>query len=140
MGFVKGKSGNPLGRPKNAKNRMTGKSRELIQCFCEGYIEQIRADFALLEPKERIKFFIDLLPFFLPKYTSIEMNANVDADVTQKKEMYEMISQQYAFSSIDAAHIYGKEEDEESAAEEACKVAIQSEGGISALCGMMNNN
>lgn len=96
--FPKGVSGNPNGRKKGTPNKVTGKCRELIQSFCEGYITKIKSDFEQLDPKDRVKTFTDLLPFFLPKCQAIDLTAKVDAEIDIKKNMYSKLAEQYAFS------------------------------------------
>lgn len=70
MAFKKGNSGNPAGKPKGAKNKVTLQLRELITQFLEERFETIVSDFKKLEPKERVKFYCDLLQFGLPKLQS----------------------------------------------------------------------
>ena len=45
MTFIKGESGNPMGRPKGSLNRNTARLRELISGFLNSNFETISADF-----------------------------------------------------------------------------------------------
>ena len=70
MKWQKGQSGNSAGRPKGSKNVVTEKLREDILHFLDGSLETIRADFETLKPYQRIRYYIELLNFGLPKYTA----------------------------------------------------------------------
>ena len=45
MTFIKGESGNPMGRPKGSLNRNTARLRELISGFLNSNFETISIDF-----------------------------------------------------------------------------------------------
>ena len=68
--FIKGQSGNPSGRPKGTKNKITLALRETINNFLEDNFHQITADFDKLSPKDRTKLYCDLLQYGLPKLQS----------------------------------------------------------------------
>ena len=76
MGFEKGVSGNYQGRPKGALNHNTTRLREAISSFLTDNFEQIIKDFEVLSPKDRLKFYCDLLNFNLPKVQSIQMETD----------------------------------------------------------------
>ncbi len=65
--FVKGKSGNPNGRPPGSPNKVSEKIREKLNQFLADNFDAIQNDLMLLEARERVKFYIDLLSFGLPK-------------------------------------------------------------------------
>ncbi|MFW6273035.1 MAG: DUF5681 domain-containing protein [bacterium] len=73
MGFKKGESGNPQGRPPGTKNKVNQEIRERINIFLDENFEIIESDLLALEPRERVKFYIELLSFGLPKLKAIEM-------------------------------------------------------------------
>lgn len=78
MAFEKGKTGNPDGRPKGSLNKNTSKLREAISCFLTDNFDSIVNDFQELSPKDRVKFYCDLLNYNLPKVQSIQMETDFD--------------------------------------------------------------
>ena len=67
MAFKKGESGNPSGRPKGSINKITYELRGLIADFLNKNFDKITLDFDSLQPKERLKYYCELLQFGLPK-------------------------------------------------------------------------
>ena len=76
MPFKKGQSGNPKGRPRGAKNRATNELREWVERFINDNLDTIANDIAELEPNERVKFFLALLNYTLPKQQSVKAEIN----------------------------------------------------------------
>jgi hypothetical protein len=76
MGLPKGKTNNPGGRPKGSPNRATEKMRCLITDFLDENFEQVSRDMMELEPKDRVKFYIDLLSFGLPRLQNQQVDLN----------------------------------------------------------------
>ena len=79
MPFIKGESGNPTGRPKGSLNRNTAQLRELISGFLNSNFETITVDFEALQPKDRIKYYCELLQFGLPKLQTTVMESRYDS-------------------------------------------------------------
>ena len=79
MPFTKGQSGNPMGRPKGSLNRNTAHLRELISFFLNSNFETISIDFEALQPKDRIKYYCELLQFGLPKLQTTVMESRYDS-------------------------------------------------------------
>jgi hypothetical protein len=61
---MKGKTNNPNGRPVGVPNKVTKELRQII--------DKVKQDFEQLEPKDRIRLFVDLLQYAIPKYQSIQ--------------------------------------------------------------------
>ncbi len=78
MGFEKGASGNPNGRPKGSKNKYKGTLRTMIADFLDNNFEKVTRDFKKLPAKDRLKFYVDLLPYAVPKLSSTEMNISFE--------------------------------------------------------------
>ena len=64
--WQKGQSRNPGGRPEGSKNKSTQKIRESIQLIVENNIESIQDSLDLMNPKDKMKFMIDLMKLVLP--------------------------------------------------------------------------
>lgn len=62
----KGKTNNPNGRPKGAVNKTTKKTKELIAKFVDENFTTIMEDLKVLEPKDRVAAFINLLKYVVP--------------------------------------------------------------------------
>lgn len=69
---------NRAGRPPGTPNRINEEIRSRINDFLENNFDNIENDLLQLEPRERIKFYIDLLSFGLPKLKSVELNADIN--------------------------------------------------------------
>jgi len=78
MPFENGISGNKAGRPRGTQNKNTGKLREWITDFLEENKEQVKADFLLLEPKDRILLFEKLLKYSLPTLQATTLSTEFD--------------------------------------------------------------
>lgn len=70
--FKKGNSGNPKGRPQNSSNKSVAKLRDSVNQLLNENFEQVQKDMEDLKPRERVKFFIDLLNYSLPRIKSEE--------------------------------------------------------------------
>jgi hypothetical protein len=78
MKYEKGQSGNPGGRPKGAANKVTAKLRETISGFLDEQFESIKTDFANLKPAERVKLYIELLQYGVPKLQAVQIETEFD--------------------------------------------------------------
>jgi hypothetical protein len=78
MAFKSGRSGNPTGRPKGAKNKAGKDLRILISNFLEQRFDKMIKDFDKLEPKDRLKVYTDLLQYGLPKLQAVSNEFNFE--------------------------------------------------------------
>ena len=75
MPFEKGNT-QGKGRPKGAPNKKTSKVREAFTDLLGDNLEQLKEDFKELEPRDRIKLFLDLSKYVIPQLKQ------VDTDIT----------------------------------------------------------
>ena len=64
------------GREKGTPNRMTKELRTVLKDILYQELEQIQERLDTLKPKERIDLLIKLMPYALPKVTSISHTTN----------------------------------------------------------------
>ena len=88
--MAKFEKGNP-GRPKGAKNKINTELRELIQNLFDDNYQTIQDDLEALEPKDRLKFLSDLLPYLLPKLQSTTHTKEIDLDGMTDEDMDRLI-------------------------------------------------
>ena len=67
MTFIKGKSGNPLGRPKGSGNKLAKKVKQGYADIVHSNIAQLKEDVNNMPPKERAAFLLHCSEFVLPK-------------------------------------------------------------------------
>ena len=82
MGLKKGMTNNATGRPKGTKNRISNDLRQSISDFLNLNFSTIKSDFEELTPKDRVKFYTDLLQFAVPKL----QNTSLDIDFERMDE------------------------------------------------------
>ena len=78
MPFEKGHSGNENGRPKGSSNKATSKVRDAYTKLLEDNLDQLKDDFKELEPKERIKLFLDMTKYIIPQLKASELKLDDD--------------------------------------------------------------
>jgi hypothetical protein len=78
MPFKKGQSGNEKGRTKGTQNRVTKHLRESITSFLEDNFDRLQDDFEILTPRDRIKFYCDLLQYGLPKLQTVQLESSFE--------------------------------------------------------------
>lgn len=69
------------GRTKGVENKVTSKVRESFTNLLEDNLDQLRKDFKELEPKDRIKLFLDLSQYVLPKLKQTELKGKLEAEI-----------------------------------------------------------
>lgn len=83
MKFKPGKSGNEKGRPRKPasyEERLRNvESRRLIEEFVIEEIRTLKSKYNQLEPKEQLAFLKDIIPYVMPKYSSIDFIEQNDA-------------------------------------------------------------
>jgi hypothetical protein len=88
--MAKFEKGNP-GKPKGAKNKINTELRELIQKLFDDNYQAIQDDLEVLEPKDRLKFLSDLLPYLLPKLQSTTHTKEIDLDGMTEEDLDRLI-------------------------------------------------
>lgn len=78
--------GNP-GRPRGAKNKASGQIRDRIQALFDDNFDLDQNDLESMEPKDRLKFLSDLLPYLVPKLQSTTYSQKIDLDNMTEEEL-----------------------------------------------------
>ena len=72
MSFEKGRE-KTGGRQKGSSNKATSKVRDSFTKLLEDNLEQLKEDFKELEPKDRIKLFLDLSKYVVPQLKQTDL-------------------------------------------------------------------
>lgn len=78
MAFKSGKSGNPNGRPKGARNRATSDLVKRIELILDKNTKQLQKDLDSLQPVERVKAITGLIGYVIPKKQALNMQQSLD--------------------------------------------------------------
>ncbi|MGB4013647.1 MAG: DUF5681 domain-containing protein [Bacteroidales bacterium] len=76
MAFVKGQSGNPAGRPKGSKNKVTKDVKEWLLELFYNHASTLDIDLKAMTPRERWDVITKILPFIVPRLQA--MQAKID--------------------------------------------------------------
>jgi len=68
------------GRQKGTPNKLTKELRSVLKDILYQELEQIQEHLETLNPKERVELLIKLMPYALPKVTSISHTTNEPLD------------------------------------------------------------
>ncbi len=71
--FKPGQSGNPNRGP----NKISAKVKESLVKFLEDNIDAVQESFDKLKPLEKLQFVANILPYVVPKLSSIDSDSNV---------------------------------------------------------------
>ena len=66
------------GRAKGIPNKTTTEIKEAFQMLLEDNLPTLRRDISSLEPKERVKFMLDLASFIIPKMKSVDLKEKTE--------------------------------------------------------------
>ena len=69
--FAEGNTGRKAGTP----NKATTEIKEAFQMLLEDNLPTLQRDISSLEPKERVKFTLDLASFIIPKMKAIDVKS-----------------------------------------------------------------
>ena len=68
------------GRQKGTPNKLTKELRSVLKDILYQELEQIQEHLETLNPKERVELLIKLMPYALPKVTSVSHTTNEQLD------------------------------------------------------------
>jgi len=87
MGFRKGTSGNPAGRPPGSKNVASIAGRDTLLQFVTDYIEggQAAQDWQKMKPRERWQVITKLAGVLVPRETIQKVNVNTSKPMSDEE-------------------------------------------------------
>ena len=77
--FKPGQSGNPKGKPKGSKNKITTDIKERWKQVLENQIVTLNEDFSGMEPKDRVKIIAEVTELFVPKLSRQNIGIGVES-------------------------------------------------------------
>ena len=69
--------GNP-GKPRGAKNKVNQGLRDKIAMLLDSEFDNIKKDLVKMQPKDRLKFYTDLLQYGLPRLQATTLEIDLD--------------------------------------------------------------
>ena len=88
MGLRPGQTNNPKGRPKKSLTKISGELRNGITTFLSENLEDVIKEFKKLDsPSQKIKLYIDLLNFSLPRLKASDQASEL-GNLTEKELNY----------------------------------------------------
>lgn len=96
MPFDKGKP-KTGGRTKGTKNKVNADLKAKVLSFIDASYEEVLKSFTRLSSKEKIEFWLKLLPYVLPKANEVEKEYNLDSLTSDEQKVIENIDRQHAF-------------------------------------------
>lgn len=85
--MAKGKTNNPRGRPKGAKNKATENLKNIVEEFLKNNFKDLQRNYNLLSPKDKLLFIEKLLAYTLPKATN-----NINVDILTENQIDNLIN------------------------------------------------
>lgn len=83
----KGKTGNPVGRPKGIPNRTTSELRAWVQTLVERNEKKLTADLKKLEPYQRLLILEKLMGFVLPKLQTVDIKTQIQTEYEELEKL-----------------------------------------------------
>lgn len=93
MGLQKGQTNNLNGRPKGSKNKVTGDVKKFVQDILSKNCAQIQKDLQEVDAPTRLKFFVSLLPYVIPKQNQTNITSYDHLTDEQVDEIINEITQ-----------------------------------------------
>lgn len=91
MGFKKGTSGNPNGRPKGAKDKVTLRAAEVLANIVENYYSgQFADDLDAMEPTERAKVMGSVAGYVLPKRQAVSVEQSIEYEYQRMEQLLQI--------------------------------------------------
>lgn len=87
MAFKSGKSGNPNGRPKGARNHATSDLVKRIGQILDKNTKQLQKDLESLQPVERVKAITGLVGYVIPKKQALNVQQSLDYEYHKLEEL-----------------------------------------------------
>lgn len=77
---MKGKTNNPNGRPKGARNKVTNDLKGWINKIIERNTDTFESDLRALEPKDRLQLLEKMFQYIIPRMQSVSVEAQIKAE------------------------------------------------------------